>query len=412
MVKIILLIINRSDNTVEKTEKERVDEQIVEMINNSFIGKYANQEGITDISFNGTTLWLQHNQKGRMMADYQPTISETKNIIRQIQNAKNLEFTNSNPTLNTDFGFLRVNAIHETISPEGMTFAIRVSKPSLALRSVQDLISDDDVIFEVENQDKVDKTEINKNPLERLFEVLILARSNIVVSGGTGSGKTEFQKTLVGFMDERDKITLIEDTRDSHIKSLYPHLDINSWQTVDGIFNMSDGLEEGLRNNPDWIMPAETRDVAASGVLDAVKTDHAIITTLHSSGAKEIPTRFIPMIKRSPEYQTMSEELLGKDITNLIPFGVYLKLDFIHGRIQRNIEEIFEFTDFSRKDGAIGKYLYRERLEFDSGIGAYMVKKDYNPLSEQTISKLKNKRLFHLIPDVFIPNKGNKEKVV
>lgn len=360
-------------------EKERIQKGLEQ----SFLGKYLKDDGITDISYNGTDLWLQHNQKGRLKPNEQPSIEAIEQLIKQITDIKNVEFTHTFPRLNVDMGYLRVNAMHPAISPDGLTFSIRVSKPRLAVENITAWV-------------KNDRTEIGD-----LLNVLVLAGKNIVISGRTGTGKTEFQKLLVDFIPNNEKITLIEDTRDSHIKKLYPEKDVNSWQTIKDTFSMSNAVEEALRNNPDWIIVAETRGVEAADMLDAAKTDHSIITTLHATGAMNIPSRFIPMIKRSSAYQTISEHLIGKELVELMRFGIHLKSDFVNGRIVRTLKEIVEFTDFNEK-GAVGNFLYREEEMFDELNGTYHTKQSFNTLSNKTISELKDQRLYHLIPHVFI----------
>lgn len=358
-----------------------MNERIQDILNQSFVGLLLKDEKVTDISFNGTTLWIQHNEYGRFKAEKQPTLSEVRQLAKQIADIQKKEITNTEPVLDTEIGFLRMNVMHDVISPDGMTFAIRVSRPRLAIRSIADI------------------TVGEREEVEELLNVLVQAGSNIVISGRTGAGKTELQKLLVGFIPNEQKISLLEDTRDSHIKRLYPEKDINSWQTIPGLFSMSDGVKAALRNNPDWVLVSETRGEEAADMLDSVKTDHSIITTLHAKGAMNIPARLIPMIRQSPAYARTDEQLLGREITGLIRFGVHLHLQEEDGRMIRRIKEIVEFTDFTPQ-GAKGSYLYRASNSLNEQ-GAYEVKETFGRLSKQTLDDLKDKKLYHLVPDVF-----------
>lgn len=358
------------------------EKRIHTILENSFIGEYLKDEGITDISFNGTSLRVQHNEKGRIVAEKQPTIDEVKQLIKLIADIQKKEFTNAEPVLDTEIGFLRINAMHEAISPDGMTFAIRVSRPRLAVSSVANL------------------TIGKRVEVEQLLEILMLVENNMIISGRTGSGKTEFQKAMVGFIPNDSKITLIEDTRDSHLKTLYPEKDINSWQTIPNKFSMADGVRAALRNNPDWAIVSETRGEEAADVLDSAKTDHAIITTIHAAGAMNIPSRLIPMIRQSSAYSIMDDQLIGREIVEFLRFGIHLDSEFIEGRMVRKIKEIVEYTDFTSK-GAIGEYLYRVITEFDEESGLYRDVEKFNPLSEKSLMRIKDRKLYHLLPDVF-----------
>ncbi|MEK4031300.1 ATPase, T2SS/T4P/T4SS family [Pseudobacillus sp. FSL P4-0506] len=362
--------------------KQIEEKRIQEILENSFIGEYIKDEGITDIKFNGTSLRLQHNEKGRYPAPKQPSYEEVKRLIKQIADIQKEEFTNAKPELNTEIGFLRVNAVHECISEDGMTFAIRVSRPRLAVSSISDLTSG--VHTDVEN----------------LLKVLMLAESNILISGRTGTGKTELQKLLVSFIDEDSNIILVEDTRDSHIKTLYPLKDISSWKTISDKFTMADSVRAALRNNPDWIIIAETRGAVSADVLDSAKTDHAIITTIHAKGAMNIPSRLIPMIRQSPAYAIIDDQLIGNEIIEFLRFGIHLQSKVINGKTVRRIKEIVEYTDFTEK-GAVGTYLYRELIKYDPSLKEYRFEQEFNPLSQKVLDSIEDKELYHLLPDVF-----------
>ena len=379
--------------------------RINEIINNSFLKELLEDESITDIRYNGTDLWVQYNDRPYMKSSIQPSLDEVRRVVKQIAMEQKKDITNSNPILDTDFEYLRVNAVHDSVSPDGMTLAIRVSRPKLAVRNIEDLVpkithSVDDTI------QNIDKERINKNPIESLLKVLILSGNNILISGMTGTGKTELQKLLVGFIPNSQSINLIEDTRDSHIKALYPEKDIMSWQTLtsddrEKKITMQDLVRASLRNNPDWVIVAETRGAEASDMLDSAKTDHYIITTVHAKDAMRIPSRLIPMIKQSPAYQSIDEQIIGKDITELFKFGIHLELEFVNNKAVRRIKEIVEYTDYTQR-GAEGRYLYKYREAYDPKNNQYTPRETMNPLTEETLKKIEDKKLIHLLPDVFI----------
>lgn len=379
--------------------------RINEIINNSFLKELLEDETITDIRYNGTDLWVQYNDRPYMKSSIQPSLDEVRRVVKQIAMEQKKDITNSDPILDTDFEYLRVNAVHDSVSPDGMTLAIRVSRPKLAVRNIEDLVpkithSVDDTI------QNIDKERINKNPIESLLKVLILSGNNILISGMTGTGKTELQKLLVGFIPNSQSINLIEDTRDSHIKALYPEKDIMSWQTLtsddrEKKITMQDLVRASLRNNPDWVIVAETRGAEASDMLDSAKTDHYIITTVHAKDAMRIPSRLIPMIKQSLAYQSIDEQIIGKDITELFKFGIHLELEFVNNKAVRRIKEIVEYTDYTQR-GVEGRYLYKYREAYDPKNNQYTPRETINPLTEETLKKIEDKKLIHLLPDVFI----------
>lgn len=370
--------------------KQEIKEQITKFIHDSFLKQFLINENITDISFNGTDLRVQDNFKGRYKSEYQPTKDEVFQLGKRIADIQGKEFTNSSPILDTELDYLRVNFVHDAISPSGTTFAIRVSRPILAMTDIS----------EVANKD-----------VEKLLELLIKAETNMVIAGKTGSGKTELQKLLVGYIPDDQKITLIEDTMDSHIKELYPNKDINSWRTLteetrENKIDYIDLNKAALRNNPDWIIIAETRSSEAYSVVDSALTDHNIITTLHCKGAAAIISRFLRMIGR--KYQ-INELLYGQDIVTAFPIGIYMEMIETEKGIVRRIKEIVEFTDFTEK-GANYITLYRLNKSFNETNGEYVNEVITNSLSNKTLEELKYKGLYHLVPNTFKTNRRGKNE--
>ncbi|KFK76629.1 type II/IV secretion system family protein [Bacillus cereus] len=367
-------------------EKQQKVERILE---GSFLRPYMKDTDVTDIKWNGTFLRIENRATGRYIPKSQPTTEEVNNLMRQIAAIQGEELTESEPILDTAFGDLRVNTIHP-VCAYGGTFALRVSKPHLAITKLTDLVSED---------------------ISVLLELLIKARGNFTISGGTGTGKTELQKLFVGFMDDYDSIFLIEDTPDSHIKELYPNKDISSLRTLanndrDKKVDIWDLIKAGLRNNPDWIMISETRGKEAAGVLDSAKTDHSIITTVHAKSGRAIPGRYVPMMKQAPAYANSDDITILRDIIELLPYGIQMRKEHDGGEVIRDIKEVVEFIDYSSEKGLIYRTIYQKENEWYPELGQYKTIEKIQPVSERTIKLLKDAKLYHLLPDVF------KEKVV
>lgn len=378
-------------------KQSELDLRIQNLLEQSFLKPYLEDEDITDISYDGEIMRLQHNKKGRYKTDFQPTDEDVLSLGKKIADIQGKEFNNSRPILDTELAYFRVNFIHHAVSPSGCTFAVRVSKPRLAAQNINEMIKD---VQEVDLKEDVAK----------LLEVLIKADMNTIISGRTGAGKTELQKLLVGFIPNNKKITLIEDTMDSHIKALYPEKDINSWRTLtdetrDNKIGYNDLIQAGLRNNPDWLIMAETRGSEAYDMVEAALTDHNLISTIHVKRAKAIPSRLLTMIGQ--KYQ-VNELLFGKDIVSVLPIGIYLTIKETENGIERFIREIVEFTDFTEK-GAEYITLYAIERDFNEEIGDYEDKVITNPLSDETLANIKYEGLYHMLP-VRFKKSGNEQK--
>lgn len=199
---------------------------------------------------------------------------------------------------------------------------------------------------------------------------------------------------------------------DSHIKTLYPEKDIISWRTLtdstrEKKITYSTLIKAGLRNNPDWLIVAETRGSEAFDMLNSALTDHAIITTIHAKRAEMIPSRLISMIGQ--DYH-INEMLLGRDIVDTLKIGIYMTMEETNEGIKRFIREIVEFTNFS-VSGVGYIPLYQVKKEYNPITKNYEDKVITNPLSEEMIEELRYKELYHLIPECFLEERQLKRAV-
>ena len=75
------------------------DKREEEILLNSFLEPYLIDKDYTDISFNGTELRVQHNVKGRIKPEVQPTADEVERLIKSIADNRKTEFTTQKPVL-------------------------------------------------------------------------------------------------------------------------------------------------------------------------------------------------------------------------------------------------------------------------------------------------------------------------
>lgn len=310
----------KKEHSVFLDSEDKIEQVVQEIVGLGVIESILKTEGVTDISYNGTELVVNTNQKKFKYKQKDVDENYVEKIIQKFANAVGKEFTPKNPILDASFKNLRINAVHKSVSPFGTTMALRYSKPKLALH---------DKNFE----------EFAPKHVLSLFEAMVKTRSNIVISGETGSGKTELQKLLAGFIPFEEKIALIEDTVDSHLKNLYEDKDIHSWVTS-GRVSFTDLIKAALRNNPAWIILSETRGKEAYEMLQAILSGHNMITTLHAVDCRAIPKRFINMMKIGYE---IDEHSVLEDIYNYFQFGIHIEKTEINGKIVRYLSEIVEY---------------------------------------------------------------------
>jgi len=132
----------------------------------------------------------------------------------------------------------------------------------------------------------------------QFLKACVESRLNIVISGGTGSGKTTFLNILSGFIPSDERILTIENAaelqlRQEHVVTLEsrpPNIEGRGEITIRNL------VVNSLRMRPDRIIVGEIRDEAALDMLQAMNTGHdGSMTTLHSNGPRDALSRLETM---------------------------------------------------------------------------------------------------------------------
>lgn len=218
---------------------------------------------------------------------------------------------------------------------------------------------------------------------------------SLAIAGATGSGKTSDLGYLIGRLDEDKRIYTIEDTRELNIAKIDRNGRMTNRvvQTVtkDGVspVTMDDLLKEALRFHPYAIIPAEMRGGEALTAVEAGRTGHTIISTLHANSAIDAYNRILSMCVSTGV--RVSENKLMEFILEAMPL-VLFKRQLPDGR--RVYDEIFE--GLSVENGRISgrtlfKYEVKENVYDENGeiikvVGTHIQK---NKMSDSLMSRLK-----------------------
>lgn len=300
---------------------ELVDKVLRESVGLGLVEELLQDTSITDIVYNGTELILESNtRKWRHTELVTPDYIER--IVYKLANASGKEFTNKDPILDVQFHNLRVNAVHSSLSTVGLTVAFRVSRMNLVL--TEDNFS-----------------EMAPKGVLQLLQACVHSMCNIVLSGETGAGKTECQKLLIQAIPFGQRIALVEDVQESHVKELFPEKDVLAWHSGERT-GVNELIKAGLRNNPKWLMVTEMRYAKeAYEWLQGIMTDHKSITTVHAVSAAAIPDRILSMIL---EEFPVDETRFLRMIRTYVDIGVQLSVRTIQGKKIRYIKEIIYIT--------------------------------------------------------------------
>src|ERR1700736_341027 len=167
-------------------------------------------------------------------------------------------------------------------------------------------------------------------------------RQNILISGGTGTGKTTLLNILADFIPDEERILLIEDTAELNIrKGNLVRFETRSEQAGIPAITVRDLLKAALRHRPDRIIVGEVRGGEAFDLLQALNTGHSgSLCTLHANSARQAIARFSDCVLQS------GIELPHRAIMANIGNSVDLLIHIARIRGRRSIAEILAVQGF------------------------------------------------------------------
>lgn len=132
------------------------------------------------------------------------------------------------------------------------------------------------------------------------LEMLVKAKYNIFVSGGTGSGKTTFLNALSNFIPKNERIITIEDSAELQIKNIENIVRLetkNAGADGTGAVTIKDLIKSSLRMRPERIIVGEVRGAEALDMLQAMNTGHdGSLSTGHANSTEDMLSRLETMI--------------------------------------------------------------------------------------------------------------------
>ena len=302
-----------------------MDDAIFSQIDFGPLKEFLENEDITDVSYtNGGQVWLKTLSKGKYKVEVpEVTNAFMEKLAFQCSNVMGKTFNMAHPFLDAESSELRLNFVHDSIATNGIACVIRKTPAKIRL-----------------NKEKLLDEKYVTEELHEFLIQCVKGHCNIIVSGETGSGKTELVKYLASHTQEHEKIIMIEDTLELHLDRIFPHRDIVAMKTSN-IASYTDVLVTCMRQNPRWILLSEVRSgEAVMAVRNSISSGHNIISTIHSDKATSIPMRMYSLLETSQDI----DQFL-KSIHRYVQIGVHVKgyMSTELGRYQREIMEVVEF---------------------------------------------------------------------
>lgn len=306
--------------------------------------EFLDDDNITDISYtNNGQIHLKTLDKGVYPVE-RPDINNAllEKLAFQCSNVMGKTFNMAHPLLDAESAELRLNFVHDSIATNGIACTIRKTPAKIRL-----------------NKEKLLNEKYVTAELLDFLLTCVNGHCNIIVSGETGSGKTELVKYLASHIKENEKIITIEDTLELHLDKIFPHRDIVAMKT-NNIAGYSDVLVACMRQNPRWILLSEVRSAeAVTAVRNSISSGHNILSTIHSDRAKNVPMRMYSLLETNQDI----DQFL-KSIHRYVQLAIHVKgyMSKELGRFQREIVEVCEFY-VDDENNAGSNVIYKKNLD-------------------------------------------------
>lgn len=239
---------------------------------------------ITEVMINGyQNIFIE--QKGRVHKLDVTFESERRleDVIQRIVGQAGREVNQANPIVDTRLpDGSRVNVVLPPISLVGPVVTIR--KFSKNPMTIEKLIEYGSIT----------------RPIADFLEILVKARYNIFVSGGTGSGKTTFLNALSNYIPKDERIITIEDSAELQIENVPNLVSLetrNANSAGAGAVTIRDLIKSSLRMRPERIIVGEVRGAEALDMLQAMNTGHdGSLSTGHANSTRDMLSRLETMV--------------------------------------------------------------------------------------------------------------------
>ena len=285
--------------------------------------------------------------------------AEYERIIQKIVSEVGREVNTSKPIVDARiYDGSRVNIVLDPISKDNPAVTIR--KFSNENYTIDDLMNMG--LFDKEVYD--------------FLEVIIKSKYNIMIGGGTSSGKTTLLGALTNFIDKSERIITIEDSRE--LKIDLPNLiSLQSREanvSHGGNITMKDLIKNSLRMRPDRIIVGEVRADETLDMLQSMNTGHqGSLSTVHANSSKDMISRLETMVLRAGD--DIPLEAVKRLINSSIEIIIYLKkiknirkiteiVEIIQGKNGETVlNPIYEYNNSSNTLVRVGDIINKYKLE-------------------------------------------------
>lgn len=373
-----------------KTEDDMLEDQVREEVDRYFRGKYVsiedkallvdqifsairgfglldtiiNDSTVTEVMINGPNeIFIEKSGKLMRMEERFESEENLLDIVQRIVALAGREVNQANPIVDTRLrDGSRVNVVLRPISLKGPIVTIR--KFSKEPMTVERLIQYGSITPQIAD----------------VLKLLVKAKYNIFICGGTGSGKTTFLNAISNFIPSDDRVITIEDSAELQIANVdnLVSLETRNANTAGaGAITIRDLIKSALRMRPDRIVVGEVRGAEALDMLQAMNTGHdGSLSTGHANSTRDMLSRLETMVLTGAEGLPL--DAVRQQIASAVDIIVHLSRLRDRSRKTMEITEVVKYEEGKIQLNPLYVFQEDERSTVDKVVGT--LKRTENPM--------------------------------
>lgn len=314
--------------------------EIVEKVYSSIRGfgildTIMKDDSITEVMINGKdNIFIEENGVTHKISETFETDRRLEDVIQRIVGLAGREVNQANPICDTRLpDGSRVNVVLPPVALCGPTVTIR--KFSKTPMTIEQLIKYGSITAEIAN----------------ILEILIRAKYNIFIAGGTGSGKTTFLNALSNYIPKSERIITIEDSAELQIVNIDNLVSLetrNANSAGTGAITIRDLIKSSLRMRPERIIVGEVRGGEALDMLQAMNTGHdGSLSTGHANSVKDMLSRLETMVLQGAEGLPL--DAIRQQIASAVDIIIHLSRLRDHSRKTMEICEVLDYDPITKE---------------------------------------------------------------
>lgn len=291
-------------------------------------------DSITEVMINGPdNIFIEQNGRLRKLEQHFESQRRLEDVIQRIVGQAGREVNQANPICDTRLpDGSRVNVVLPPIALCGPTVTIR--KFSKTPMTIEKLIAYGSITQEIADK----------------LELLVRAKYNIFISGGTGSGKTTFLNALSNYIPKDERVITIEDSAELQITGVANLVSLetrNANASGAGEITIRDLIKSSLRMRPERIVVGEVRGGEALDMLQAMNTGHdGSLSTGHANSTADMLSRLETMVLQGAEGLPLMA--IRQQISSAVDIIIHLSRLRDHSRKTMAITEVLGLDDNNR----------------------------------------------------------------